>query len=204
MSPRRPLFALALALAAPLALAPAACDLRIDTDDGSVDLHVGPWEPFDAVRVTGDAAVEVHVDPFLARPTVSVSGAAREGDAGIVTALHGGTLEITGGTPAGVVVVVEVPRLAAVTVVGGGDVGVYEVFDDRLDLELVGSGTIAAEGAVRALGVTARGDGVVDASRLRARTIDVDARGGALATVCASGDVDAIARDGAVIVRACE
>jgi hypothetical protein len=87
----------------------------------------------------------------------------------------------------GIQVTIIVPTLEAVTVSGSGNVLIMDMSGDHLELDVNGSGTITAHGAVESLLATVSGSGKVLSSDLQAAAAD--------ATLDGSGDIMVYATD---------
>lgn len=85
----------------------------------------------------------------------------------------------------GVRIDIVMPALEAIEVQGSGDIQVFDLDGERLEIDIQGSGDVEIEGRVNELYIDIQGSGDVSARRLEARDVEIDIDG--------SGDVAVMA-----------
>ena len=143
-------------------------------------------QPFSMLHVTGAVAVEVNICDVFG---VLVSG--DENLAGLIeTTITGGVLHVTLKQGAAFMtlqplkVSVAMPWIESVELQGYGDIALYGLHQEKLDIELRGSGDLVAVGTVATLDLRLKGSGDIDARKLRATRATLKLHG--------SGDVRAL------------
>lgn len=109
----------------------------------------------------------------------------------------------TGSHGAGRAVVgVALPQIPSLRILGSGDAYLMDLLQDDLDIEVQGSGEVAADGQVNQLNVRIAGSGDVDAKELVAQTACLSITGSGDISAHACREVSAsIAGSGDIVVR---
>jgi len=193
-SPRR---ALLLVPAAVAALALAGCSV---SDDGPTTTQTRDVAAFTSIDNRGSVDVRLSVGEAQ---RVRVRAGEKVID-DVTTEVRDGTLEVTfdhdGFGGGDVVVEASVPRLTAIVASGSGDIDVYGIDADALEVRSDGSADIALDGTAARLAVDLNGSGDADLADLTAAEAHVSVRGSGDVTVRADDRLD-VTVDGSGDVR---